>query len=139
MNELKETTLLNDQQLEEARSKDQQLEESKIQIFELEKYNADSSKLISKLRADIKFIKQQWKKSAYQIKDNIFTQCLVICPDANFGEVGLDKHVIDCRIEVAPLARKREMMKSQSLLQLKIRFIFIFCILHLVPSLWAFM
>ena len=56
MNELKEATRLNDQQLEEARSKDQQLEESKIWISELKKDNADSFKVISKLRVDIKFI-----------------------------------------------------------------------------------
>ena len=58
MNELKEATRLNDQQLEEARPKDQQLEESKIWISELKKDNADSFKVISKLRVDIKFIEQ---------------------------------------------------------------------------------
>ena len=30
-------------------------------------------------------------------------QCQVICLEADFGEVGLDKHVVDGRIEVAPL------------------------------------
>ena len=39
---------------------------------------------------------------AYEIKDNILAQCQVICPEANFGEVGLDKHVKDGCIEISP-------------------------------------
>ena len=57
---------------------------------------------MSKLKADIKFIEQQWEKSAYKIKDNILAQCYVICPEANFSKVGLDKHAKDSRIEIAP-------------------------------------
>lgn len=74
-----------------------------IRVSEHEKANADSSRVISKLKVDIEFIEQQWERSAFEIKENIFEQCQVICPEADFGEVGLDKHVIDGRIEVAPL------------------------------------
>ena len=100
---LREALRLKDQQLEEAQSKDQQLEESKVRISKLEKDNASSSKMISKLEVDVKFIEQQWEKSAFEIKDNILAQCLVIFPYANFHEIGLDKCIIDSHIEVPPL------------------------------------
>ena len=48
-------------------------------------------------------MEQQWKESAYKIKDNILAQCQVICPDADFSEISLDKHVVDGRIEVTPI------------------------------------
>ena len=93
--EVKESAQVKDQRLEE---KDRQLEESVSQITKLEKSNDE----ITKLKADIKFIKQQWEKSAYEIKDNILAQCRVICPEADFGEISLDKHGKDGCIEVAP-------------------------------------
>ena len=57
-----------------------------------------------RLKADVDFIEQQWRESAFEIKANILAQCQVICPEADFGEVGLDKHVVDGRIEVSPIS-----------------------------------
>ena len=34
-------------------------------------------------------------------------QCQVICPEADFCEVYLDKHVIDGCIEIAPISEER--------------------------------
>ena len=39
---------------------------------------------------------------------NILAQCQVICPGANFGEVDLDKHVVNGRIEVTPISEEGE-------------------------------
>ena len=36
------------------------------------------------------------------VKDSIVEQCQVICPGANFSEVGLDKYIINGCIVVAP-------------------------------------
>ena len=77
------------------------MEEPATQITELEKSNVEASDEIAKLKADIKFTEQQWEKSAYEIMVNILAQCCVICPEANFGEVGHDKHVKDGCIEIA--------------------------------------
>ena len=33
-------------------------------------------------------------------------QCQVICPGADFSEVGLDKHVVDRCIEVTPFSEE---------------------------------
>ena len=46
-------------------------------------------------------VEQLWVESAHKIKNNLLDQCRVICPSANFSEVGLDKIVVDGRIEVA--------------------------------------
>ena len=86
-----------------AGGKDRQLEEPRNIIFELEKSNAGASYEIARLKADIDFIEQQWRVSVFEIKANILAQCQVICPEADFGEVGLDKHVVDEHIEVAPI------------------------------------
>ena len=99
--ELKEASLSKDQRLEE---KDHQLEEARNRIFELEKLNVGASDEIARVKADIGFIENQWKESAFEIKANILAQCHVICPGADFGEVGLDKHVVDRHIEIAPLS-----------------------------------
>ena len=50
------------------RSKDQQLEESRVWLFKLEKAHADSSKEVSKLKAEVKYIGEQWGKSTFEIK-----------------------------------------------------------------------
>ena len=86
----------------QVRSKDQQLEELRVRLSELEKAHVDSSKVISKLKAEVKYIEEQWQKSAFKIKGNILAQSQVICLEANFSEVRLDKHVVDGRIEVIP-------------------------------------
>ena len=85
------------------KKKNRQLDESTSQISNLEETNFEAFDEINKLRADVKFIERQWEKSAYEIKDNIVAQCQVICLEADFGEVDLDKHVVDGCIEVAPL------------------------------------
>ena len=56
--------------------------------------------MVSKLKAEVEYIEQQWEKSTFEIKKNILVQCQVICLDADFGKVGLDKHVVNGRIEV---------------------------------------
>ena len=61
------------------------------------------SKKITKLKAKIKYIEDQWAKSAFEIKENILAQAKVICPSANFSEVGLYCHVLDGRIEDVPI------------------------------------
>ena len=66
-------------------------------MSELEKAHTDLS-VVSKLKAKVKYIEDQWKKSAFEIEGNILAQCLVIYLEA----VGLDKHVVSERIEVAP-------------------------------------
>ena len=94
---------LKDHRLEE---KDHELEKAKSKISKLEKLNAEASDEITRLKADVGFIEQQWRESAFEIKDNILAQCQVICPGADFSEVGLNKHVIDRRIEVAPISEE---------------------------------
>ena len=72
-------------------------------MSELKEANTKASNEITKLKADIKFIERQWEKSTFEIKDNILVQCRIICPEADFGKVGLDKHVKDGCIEIAVL------------------------------------
>ena len=60
----------------------------------------------------MKFVEQQWEKSAYELKDNILAQCQVICLEADFSEVSLDKHVKDGWIEIACL-QMMEMATTQ--------------------------
>ena len=91
---------MKDQHLEK---KNRQLDESASQISDLEETNFKAFDEINKLRANVKFIERQWEKSAYEIEDNIMAQCQVICLETDFGEVSLDKHVVDGHIEVAPL------------------------------------
>ena len=55
---------------------------------------------------DIEFIEQQWRESAFETKANILAQCQVIYPGADFGEVGLDKHVVDGRIEIVLISEE---------------------------------
>ena len=99
--ELKEASPSKDWHLEE---KDWQLEEARNRISELEKSNAGASGEIALLKAHIDFIENQQRKSAFEIKPNILAQCQVICSGADFGEVGLDKHVVDRRIEITPVS-----------------------------------
>ena len=71
-------------------------------MLEFEKACANSSEAISKLKAEVKFIDDHWEKLAFEIKGNILAQCRVICSEADFSEVRLDKHVVSGCIEVAP-------------------------------------
>ena len=103
LGELKEASLSKDQRLEE---KDQQLVKARSRISELEKSNAEAFDEIARLKADVEFIKQQWRDSAFEIKDNILAQCQVICPGAGFSEVSLEKRVVDWRIEVEPISEE---------------------------------
>ena len=91
---------MKDQRLKE---KDHQLEESASRVSELEEANTKAFDEITKLKADTKFIEQQREKLAFKIKDNILAQCRVICLEADFGKVGLDQHVKNRSIEIAPL------------------------------------
>ena len=99
--ELKEVSLTKDCRLKE---KDQELEKAKNKISKLEKSNAEAFDEITGLKADVAFIEQQWRESAFEIKANILAYCQVICPEVDFGEVGLDKHIVDEHIEVAPIS-----------------------------------
>ena len=83
-------------------SRDKQLDESWALILELEKACAESAKATNKAKAEVVHVEQLWAQSAHEILNNLLEQCQVICPDANFSEVGLDKIVIDGCIEVAP-------------------------------------
>ena len=60
------------------------------------------AKAATKVKAEVAHVEQLWAQSTHEIKNNFFEQCQVICLDANFSEVGLDKIVIDGRIKVAP-------------------------------------
>ena len=84
---------------------------------------------MSKLKADIKFIQQQWEKSTYKIKDNILAQCCVICPEANFSKVGLDKHVKDSCIEIPPEDEENNEEASILVIWIFFSFFFLFCAL----------
>ena len=46
-------------------------------------------------------VEQLWAQSTYEIKHNLLKQCQVICLDADFSKVGLDKIVINGHIEIA--------------------------------------
>lgn len=111
--ELKEVTRLKDQWLEE---KDCQLEKSASRVSELKEANKKAFDEISKMKAGIKFIDGQQEKSTYEIKDNILVKCQVICPEADFSEVGLNNHIKDGCIEIA-LSKRKEMRKIHLSLQ----------------------
>ena len=66
--ELKEVSLTKDCRLKE---KDQELEKAKNKISKLEKSNAEAFDEITGLKADVAFIEQQWRESAFEIKANI--------------------------------------------------------------------
>ena len=70
--------------------------------MELEKIQVYSTKELSDLKAEIKYIESQWEKSAFRIKDNILAQALVICPTVDFNQVELHCHVADGRIKDVP-------------------------------------
>ena len=71
-------------------------------MSKLEKAYADSSEVVSKLKAEVKYIEDQWERSAFKIKENMLMQCQVICPEADFREVKLNKHIVNRNIEVTP-------------------------------------
>ena len=98
----KEASISKDCRLEE---KDRQLEEARNKISKLEKSNARTSGEIAWLKANIVFIENQWRELAFEIKANILAQYQVICPRDDFGEVGLDKHIVNGCIEIAPLSK----------------------------------
>lgn len=86
--------------------RDQQQADLKAQILELKKAFVESSKAVSKLKSEVKYIKEQWGNSAFEIKANTLAQCQVICLKADFGELGLDKHVVDGWVEVTPIGEE---------------------------------
>ena len=71
-------------------------------ISELDKARDGSAKATVEAKAEVAHVEQLWAQSAYEIKNNLLDQCRVICPDADFGEIRLDKIVADGRIEVVP-------------------------------------
>ena len=68
----------------------------------MEKERDATAEATAKAKAKVAHVEQLWSQSAHKIKNNLLNQCRVICPDADFGEVGLDKIVIEGCIEVAP-------------------------------------
>ena len=54
------------------------------------------------MKAEIKCIEQQQEKSTFEIKDNILAQASIICPRADFSQVGLHHHVGNGWIEDIP-------------------------------------
>ena len=75
------------------------MDELRGRISELEKARDDSTKTATAAKAEVEHVEQLWAESAYEIK--ILDQCRVICLDADFSKVGLDKIVVDGHIEVA--------------------------------------
>ena len=59
--------------------------------MELEKAQTRLSRKIFDVKAKIKYIEEQWVKSAYEIKENILAQVEVICPRADFSELRLHR------------------------------------------------
>ena len=90
------------------------MDESMVQLSELEKAHADSSEVVSKLKAEVKYIKEQWHKSIFKIKGNILAQCQAIFLEANFNDVKLDKHIVDGCIKVIPDDDEEEISKIPS-------------------------
>ena len=70
--------------------------------LEVEKDRDAIAEDAAKAKAKVAHVKRLWAQSAHEIKNNLLDQCRVICPDADFGEVSLDKIVVEGRIEVAP-------------------------------------
>ena len=58
-------------------------------------------KLLLSAKPEVAHMEQLWVKLAEVIKENLQEQCQVICPNAYFSEVRLDKIVINGRIKVA--------------------------------------
>ena len=87
---------------EQLQSRDSQLDELRDWISELEKESNVAVEDAAKAKVEVAHIERLWAQSAHEIKNNLLDQCRVICPDADFGEVGLDKIVVEGRIEVAP-------------------------------------
>ena len=85
-----------------------------VQLSELEKAYADSSEVVSKLKAEVKYIEEQWQKSIFKIKGNILAQCQAIFLEANFNDVKLDKHIVNGCIEVIPDDEEKEISKIPS-------------------------
>ena len=77
-------------------------------MIKLEKAQANLAREISNLKAEVKHIKRQWERSAFEIKDNILAQAQVICPEADFSTVSLDKHVVNGHIEDVPKYEEEE-------------------------------
>ena len=70
--------------------------------MEPKKIQVDLTKDISNLKAEIKCIKWPWEKSAFEIKDNILVQASVICPRADFSQIGPHRRIVDGHIEDVP-------------------------------------
>ena len=87
---------------EQLQSWDSQLDELRSRISELEKERDVAAEAAAKAKAEVVHVEQLWAQSAHEIKNNLLDQCRVICPDADFGEVRLDKIIIKDRIKVAP-------------------------------------
>ena len=71
-------------------------------ISNLEKDRDATAEDAVKAKAEVAHVERLWAQSTHEIKNNLLDQCRVICPDADFEEVGLDKIVVEGRIEVAP-------------------------------------
>ena len=78
------------------------MDELRDRIPELEKERNVVVEDAAKAKVKVAHIERLWAQSAHEIKNNLLDQCRVICPDADFGEVGLDKIVVEGHIEVAP-------------------------------------
>ena len=72
----------------QVKSKDQQLEELKGQLGELEKAYTNLTKKISNLKVEIKYIEEQWEKSAYEIKENILARAESSVPESTLVRLG---------------------------------------------------
>ena len=87
---------------EQLQSRDSQLDGLWDRISELEKDRDAAAEDAAKAKAKVSHVERLWAQLAHEIKNNLLDQCRVICPDADFGEVNLDKIVVEGHIEVAP-------------------------------------
>ena len=88
---------------EQVKTKDRLLEQLKGQLEESEKVRTDSAKKISELKEEIKYVEDQWAKSATKIKENFLAQAKLICLEADFNDIELHLHVVDGRIVDIPV------------------------------------
>ena len=87
---------------EQLQSLDSQLDGLQDRISELEKDRDAAVEDAATAKVEVVHVERLWAQSAHEIKNNLLDQCQVICIDADFGEVGLDKIIVEGHIEVAP-------------------------------------
>ena len=87
---------------EQLQSRNSQLNELWGRISKLEKELDAAIEAAAKAKVEVVHVEQLWAQSVHEIKNNLLDQCRVICPDADFGEVRLDKIIVKDRIKVAP-------------------------------------